>query len=688
VIADVTSTSDHRAPRHRPQLQLRGSFSGDTTATAEAGSSSAGAQHPPKQQQQPRYLHSAGAQHPPKQQQQPRYLHSACAQNNLALLHELLQDPSLDINKPNKHRRTALMGAAFFGHEEVVRLLLSRGADVNARCCEGATPLIYATMGGRRAVVELLLANGAKRDVVTGTSGSGTSSGPRLTARAIALQAGDKALAKLIEGRDVLSELPLEIALLVLQQLDVQALVAASAVSKRWYVMANDPQVWRPLSVRHGLTSFLGGVPLSLLAPTPSPAQQQAQKRQQYKMFFVERRLIERNWVHGHNENVLVHTGTREPHIAATLDQNTLVLISMATGKLKTVEVTARTIRVMSAARNETLRPCLCCAFVAAAGGEQGYVVSGHKDGEIIVRRVANGDIVQVVQDAHQSNVSVLYVDAEHATVVSASFDGLVRLWHYDKGQGKFVLRPGRSVQAHHVDIYAVKLVGDTLVTAGGDQIVKVWRNLELVMELRGHNVTTSKQTYCILIFLLHVQKAITSIDMDENYIYSGGLDLRLISKKKKKIKKLLLNKYAYFLFFFLSSLATGQRGPAVQLCHARACAVGATNQGSACRCVHRHPACHQHHREPWADDSAGRDVAAEQRRGTHRRRACDREVHRGAHTGRKGVHMGLFPQGGRGLVRLQRQAQSHVALQPLPLNSDSFVRNASIISLALGNAV
>ena len=55
----------------------------------------------------------------------------------------------------------ALCTAAFHGHREVVELLLSHGADVDARGAGGETPLHCAIENIQPEVVTLLLKHGA-----------------------------------------------------------------------------------------------------------------------------------------------------------------------------------------------------------------------------------------------------------------------------------------------------------------------------------------------------------------------------------------------------------------------------------------------------------------------------------------------------------------------------------------------
>lgn len=56
---------------------------------------------------------------------------------------------------------TPLMEAASAGHLDIVKLLLSHNADVNAHCATGNTPLMFACAGGQVDVVKVLLKHGA-----------------------------------------------------------------------------------------------------------------------------------------------------------------------------------------------------------------------------------------------------------------------------------------------------------------------------------------------------------------------------------------------------------------------------------------------------------------------------------------------------------------------------------------------
>jgi len=59
---------------------------------------------------------------------------------------------------------TSLHWAAWMGHDDVVRLLVASGADVNAKNNLGLTPLHWAAQKGHRNAAELLVASGAVVD--------------------------------------------------------------------------------------------------------------------------------------------------------------------------------------------------------------------------------------------------------------------------------------------------------------------------------------------------------------------------------------------------------------------------------------------------------------------------------------------------------------------------------------------
>lgn len=72
-----------------------------------------------------------------------------------------------DINARNRHGMTALMKAAFFGHEPMVRALLEHGADPNLTRNDRFTALALAAFFGHGETVNTLIEFGARAEAVT-----------------------------------------------------------------------------------------------------------------------------------------------------------------------------------------------------------------------------------------------------------------------------------------------------------------------------------------------------------------------------------------------------------------------------------------------------------------------------------------------------------------------------------------
>ena len=66
------------------------------------------------------------------------------------------------LGKDSQYSQTALLWAAEEGHEAVVKLLLEKGAEIEAKDQYGQTALSWATTQGHETIVKLLLEKSAK----------------------------------------------------------------------------------------------------------------------------------------------------------------------------------------------------------------------------------------------------------------------------------------------------------------------------------------------------------------------------------------------------------------------------------------------------------------------------------------------------------------------------------------------
>jgi Ankyrin repeats (3 copies) len=72
-----------------------------------------------------------------------------------------------DVNARNRHGMTALMKAAFFGHEPMVRVLLEHGANPNLTRNDRFTALALAAFFGHGETVKTLIEYGATTEAIT-----------------------------------------------------------------------------------------------------------------------------------------------------------------------------------------------------------------------------------------------------------------------------------------------------------------------------------------------------------------------------------------------------------------------------------------------------------------------------------------------------------------------------------------
>lgn len=99
-------------------------------------------------------------------------IHEAARKGDLKKVTELLaENPGLvnaritSSEDGAMYKKTPLHFASEFGHKEIVKLLIDKKADIDAKTAFGYTPLHFAAMAGRKNVAELLIAKGCKLNI-------------------------------------------------------------------------------------------------------------------------------------------------------------------------------------------------------------------------------------------------------------------------------------------------------------------------------------------------------------------------------------------------------------------------------------------------------------------------------------------------------------------------------------------
>lgn len=85
----------------------------------------------------------------------------AVKSGSIELVKCLIAHSTIDVNKQNNEKNTALHEAAFKGNKDLVDRLIAAGADVNKRNSAGKAPLHRAVAANHLVVVKSLLDNGA-----------------------------------------------------------------------------------------------------------------------------------------------------------------------------------------------------------------------------------------------------------------------------------------------------------------------------------------------------------------------------------------------------------------------------------------------------------------------------------------------------------------------------------------------
>ena len=107
----------------------------------------------------------------------------ACEKGDLKAVKDLL-DKGVNINARDRDGRQPVIEATYWQHADVVRLLIERAADVNAKKVDGTTALEFAISLHNKEIEQMLRQAGAGSDQkASGKSGSPALPSPVATAK-------------------------------------------------------------------------------------------------------------------------------------------------------------------------------------------------------------------------------------------------------------------------------------------------------------------------------------------------------------------------------------------------------------------------------------------------------------------------------------------------------------------------
>ncbi|XP_064633265.1 uncharacterized protein LOC135491374 [Lineus longissimus] len=293
--------------------------------------------------------------------------------------------------------------------------------------------------------------------------------------------------------QDLISWMPITIALYILSYLDPVSLCRSSAVCCAWYQLANEPCLWQRFcySVKWRL-SRSGEQKQLLQHILPGGSIH-------WKEVFAERYRLRNNWLTG-----MCHVRTFEGHtqgISCVQFDDTRIVSGSSDKTIKVWNIRTNTPwSVQTLVGHSGTVRCLHL--------EGNRLVSGSTDTTIKVWDLSmqqswSSIACKVTMIGHTDTVRCLQVDDEK--IVSGSYDKTLKVWDMRTGDCRMTLR------GHNGAVLCVQFDAEKIISGSSDNSIKVW-NFEglCVMSLSGHH------------------DAVTCLQFDNTRIISGSLDCNL----------------------------------------------------------------------------------------------------------------------------------------------------------------
>lgn len=340
---------------------------------------------------------------------------------------------------------------------------------------------------------------------------------------------------------DFLSTLPYELAVHVLTFLPTAGdLCNASLVSRSWYALTRDNEIWKVQFVERWVKPFPLGVILST-APNPSTSSSvlptlqpplppplplteprlvqrglissELAQPQDYRTLYSQRLQLNNNWkdnaadcrrVEGHADSVYCVQFDDETILSGSRDR-TIKWWDMRNGRnYRTVRGHEGSVLCLQYNAN------VAVPFSPSEGREystsNGLVVSGSSDSTMMLWDFASGERIGILR-GHGS--PVLDVRFDNNTIVSCSKDCTIKIWNLDVDGNDNLGSVRRTLEGHHAAVNAVYLHRNLVASASGDCTVKLW------------DLNTGS---CIREFLGH-SRGLACVQFDGRVIVSGSND-------------------------------------------------------------------------------------------------------------------------------------------------------------------
>ncbi|KAG0171305.1 hypothetical protein DFQ30_001204 [Apophysomyces sp. BC1015] len=271
---------------------------------------------------------------------------------------------------------------------------------------------------------------------------------------------------------DFLTELPMELAMLILSFCDPKALWVLLTVSRRWHRLSRDDLLWR----EHYFQNW-------------PPAR--LEKGIDYRSLYQRRSLLDQRWRKGRNTARCI-VGHSDSIYCVQFDAHKIVTGSRDR-TIKFWDMHGQCVRTLLGHHASVL----CLQYNDA------IMVSGSSDHSILVWSMTSYDIIRRI---HGHSMGVLDVCFDDVYIASCSKDSTIRIWN--RHDGTCV----RTLQGHRGPVNAIQFKGSRLVSASGDAVIKLW------------DIETGQ---CVRNFIGH-SRGLACIRFDGRRIVSGSNDNKI----------------------------------------------------------------------------------------------------------------------------------------------------------------
>lgn len=308
---------------------------------------------------------------------------------------------------------------------------------------------------------------------------------------------------------DFVGNLPMELAIMILLELDAAGLSAASRVSRSWSEAVKNQHIWRESFLREKTTTYATSGPVQpgvgLGVPPIRPS---CDWRQIYRV----KQELDRRWqegktrpvyLNGHSDSIYclqfdeqkIITGSRDKTIRIW-DMKTLAcclvigppevvrdpkLLYDEDGQPAHYITTAYHTRSSNSTPAAVSFPMHHSASILCLQYDDRILVTGSSDGSCIVYSVKSG--YRPIRRLQHHSAAVLDLCFDDRYIITCSKDVTICVW--DRETGAML----KQLRGHSGPVNAVQMRGNTIVSCSGDFRVKLW-NIETgkaIREFTGH---------------------------------------------------------------------------------------------------------------------------------------------------------------------------------------------------------